>query len=190
MQALCRQASKLTLVLALCAALAPAALADSFRVQGMTTQRTQGVYYLNADLGLKLNRQAREALSHGVALTFVVNIKVERKRGWWIWDKTVAALTERYRLSYRPLAERYRLDNLNSGANEEYPTRQAALSAISHIRKLPVIDATLLDAHARYYVLLRVVLDTHDLPGPLKLLAAILPGWRQASGWRRTRLMP
>ncbi|HYW77176.1 MAG TPA: DUF4390 domain-containing protein [Gammaproteobacteria bacterium] len=190
MQGFCRQATKLTLVVVLCAGLAPSALADSFSVQGMSTQRTQGVYYLSADLGLKLNRQAKEALSHGVALTFVVNIKVERRRGWWIWNKTVAALAERYRLSYRPLAERYRLDNLNSGANEEYPTRKAALNAISHIRKLPVIDATLLNTHAHYYVLLRVVLDTHDLPGPLKLLAAILPGWRQASGWRRARLTP
>lgn len=190
MQALSRQTAKLTLVLALSAGLAPAALADSFSVRGMSTQRTQGVYYLNADLGLRLNQQAQEALSHGVALTFVVVIKVERKRSWWIWDKTVAALTERYRLSYRPLAERYRLDNLNSGANDEYATREAALSAISHIRKLPVIDATLLNDRAHYYVLLRVVLDTHDLPGPLKLLAAILPGWRQASDWRRTRLTP
>lgn len=189
MQGFYRMAAKWTLVLVFGAGLLPScAMAKSFNVESMATQRLQGVYYLSADLGLQLNQEALDALKHGVALTFVVDIKVERKRSWWIWDKTVAALTERYRLSYRPLAERYRLDNLNSGANEEYATRDAALNAISHIRKLPVIDATLLNTHAHYYVLVRVVLDTHDLPGPLKLLAAILPGWRQASDWRRVRL--
>lgn len=190
MRGLRRGASRLTLAVALGAGLVPVALAGSFSVQGMSTQRVQGVYYLDANLGLQLNQQAQNAIAHGVALTFVVHIKVERQRGWWIWDKNVAELTERYRLSYKPLAERYRLDNLNSGANEEYASCEAALQAISHIRKLPVIDASLLNAQGRYYVLLRVVLDTHDLPGPLKLLAAILPGWRQASDWRRARLTP
>lgn len=164
--------------------------AAAFKVSDLQTQRTEGVYYLNADLTLDLNQEARKALSHGVALTFVVDIKVERKRSWWIWDKTAAELSERYRLSYRPLAERYRLDNLNSGLNEEYPTLEAALNSISHIRNLPVIDASLLNPHARYYLLMRVVLDTHELPGPLKLLAAILPGWRLASDWTGTRLGP
>lgn len=185
-----RRTYRLVVVLVLCGTLAPAALANSFTILGMSTRRVQGVYYLDADLGLKLNSKAKDALAHGVALTFVVHIQVKRRRGWWIWDKTVAELAERYRLSYRPLAERYRLDNLNSGVNEEYASRKAALQAISHIRKLPVIDSSLLNKHDHYYVLLRVVLDTHDLPGPLTLLAAILPGWRQASDWRSKALTP
>ncbi|MGA7964913.1 MAG: DUF4390 domain-containing protein [Gammaproteobacteria bacterium] len=185
-----RPVTRLILSLALGMGLCAAAHAAGFSVNSLATQRTQGVYYVNADLALKLNQQARDALAHGVALTFVVDIKVKRRRGWWIWNKTVAELYERYRLSYRPLAERYRLDNLNSGLNEEYATRSAALNALSHIRKLPLIDASLLDAHAHYYLLLRVVLDTNQLPGPLKLLAAILPGWGQASDWRQARLMP
>ncbi len=178
------------LVLVLVFGLVTVAHAAGFRVTDLSTHRAQGVYYLNADLALKLNREARTALTHGVALTFVVNIEIKRKRGWWIWNKTVAKLAERYRLSYRPLAERYRLDNLNSGWSEEYATRTAALHAISHIRKLPLIDASLLGPHTYYYLLLRVALDTHQLPGPLKLLAAIMPGWGLASGWRQTRLLP
>lgn len=178
------------LVLALGLGLAASAHAAGFNVNSVATQRVQGVYYVDADLALKLNRHARNALAHGVALTFVVDIQVKRRRGWWIWNKTVAELYERYRLSYRPLTERYRLDNLNSGLNEEYASRRAALNALSHIHKLPVIDASLLDPHAHYYLLLRVELDTHQLPGPLKLLAAILPGWGQASGWRQARLAP
>jgi len=184
------QAMRLMLALVLALGLVAAAHAAAFKVSSLTTQSADGVYYLNADLDLKLNQEARNALAHGIALTFVVNIKVERKRSWWIWDKTAAELNERYRLSYRPLAERYRLDNLNSGLNEEYSTLEEALNSISHIHKLPLIDASLLDQHARYYLMLRVVLDTHELPGPLKLLAAVMPGWRLASDWKSTRLSP
>ncbi len=178
------------LVLVLAFGLVTAARAAGFHVTNLSAHRVQGVYYLNADLALKLNREARTALAHGVALTFVVNIEIKRKRGWWVWNKTVAKLAERYRLSYRPLAERYRLDNLNSGWSEEYATRTAALNAIGHLRKLPLIDTILLNPRAHYYLLLRVVLDTHQLPGPLKLLAAIMPGWGLSSGWRQVRLMP
>ena len=177
-------------VLVLVFGLVTAAYAAGFHVINLSTHRAQGVYYLNADLALKLNREARTALAHGVALTFVVNIEIKRRRGWWIWNKTVAKLAERYRLSYRPLAERYRLDNLNSGWSGGYATRAEALHAIGHLRKLPLIDASLLNPRAHYYLLLRVVLDTHQLPGPLKLLAAIMPGWGLASGWRQVRVMP
>ncbi len=184
------RAAQSMLVLVLAFGFVSAAHAAGFRVTDLSTHRAQGVYYLNADLALELNREARTALAHGVTLTFVVNIEIKRRRGWWVWNKTVAELAERYRLSYRPLAERYRLDNLNSGWSEGYATRTAALNAIGHLRKLPLIDTSLLDPRAHYYLLLRVVLDTHQLPGPLKLLAAIMPGWGLASGWRQVRLIP
>ncbi|MGH8126995.1 MAG: DUF4390 domain-containing protein [Gammaproteobacteria bacterium] len=184
------QVRRSMLALALGLSLAVSAHAAGFSVSSLSTQRVQGVYYVNADLALRLNQHARDALAHGVGLTFVVDVKVKRRRAWWIWNKTVAELAERYRLSYRPLAERYRLDNLNSGLNEEYATQDAALASICHIRKLPLIDASLIDPHAHYYLLLRVVLDTNQLPGPLKLLAVILPGWGQASGWRQASLAP
>lgn len=166
-----------------------ASAAPAFSVNSLATHFKRGVYYLDADLSLRLNQRARNALSNGVSLTFVVNIRIVHRRRFW-WNAVAAKLTERYRLSYHPLTERYRVNNLNSGAAEGYDSLAQALSAISRIRELPLVDASLLAPRTRYIVALRVVLSTKTLPGPLKLIAAVVPGWRLASSWRNGVLAP
>ncbi len=163
--------------------------APGFAITHIATQLDHGVYYVQADMNLGLNARARQTLDYGVALTFVISIHILHRR-LWLWNAVVANLTERYRLSYLPLTERYQIENLNSGARMSYDTLVNALSAISHIRALPVIDADLLDRDTRYYVAMRIVLDTKQLPGPLKAIAAIVPGWQLASEWREQRLTP
>lgn len=166
-----------------------ASAAPAFRVSGLSTHLERGVYYLDANLSLQLNQRARDALANGVALTFVVNIHIVHRRKL-LWNSVVAQLRQRYRLSYRPLTERYRVKNLNSGAAEGYDSLAQALAAVSRIHDLPLVDASLLDPHTRYFVALRVLLDTKDLPGPLKLIAAIVPGWQLSSPWRDRVLTP
>lgn len=178
------------LVLVAALALAPAARGEpAFAIERVTTRLDGGVYYLDADMQLKLNERAHRALDNGVALTFVIQIHVLH-HWFWLWDSVDANLSERYKLRYFPLTERYRIENLNSGARTSYATLEAALTAISHIRHLPVIDAALLDGDTTYYISLRAVLDTKQLPGPLQVMARIVPGWQLASPWHEERLVP
>lgn len=178
------------LVAAVLALAAPAASArPAFRVDSFATHLKRGVYYLDANLSLRLNRRAHDALSNGVALTFVVTIRIVHRRRF-LWNAVVAHLTQRYRLRYHPLTERYRVENLNSGAAQGYDSLAQALAAVSTIHELPLVDASLLDARTRYFVAMRVVLDTKDLPGPLKLIAAVVPGWQLSSAWRDQALAP
>lgn len=181
------------LALLLCAmvlAAAPVVHAEpAFAIKQITTRLEDGVYYLNADMHLKLNQRARHALKNGVALTFVIDIHVLH-RWLWLWNSVDANLTERFKLRYFPLTEYYRIENLNSGARASYSTLEGAMSAISHVRNLPVIDASLLDKGTTYYVAMRVVLDTKQLPGPLKVMASVVPGWQLASDWHEERLAP
>lgn len=171
-------------------AAAPNACADGgFSVLDAHTALRRGVYYLDADLGLELNQRARDALANGVPLTFVVEIHVIHGRKL-LWNAVVAELAERYRLRFLPLSERYQVRNLNSGTVNGYDSLDAALIAISRIRDLPVIDADLLQKNTRYLAAMRVVLDTTDLPGPLKLMAVFMPGWQLESDWRQWVLVP
>jgi hypothetical protein len=168
----------------------PAARAEpSFSIKRISTQLEHGVYYLDADMHLELNERARQALKNGVALTFVIDIHVLHRR-LWLWNSVDANLAERFKLRYFPLTEHYRIENLNSGAREGYSTLEGALAAISQIRHLPVIDASLLAAGTTYYLAMRVVLDTKQLPGPLKVMANVVPGWQLASDWHEERLTP
>lgn len=187
-----RPAAFLALLVCLLAlgALAPAArAAPDFSIKDAQTNLRRGIYYLDADLHLALNRRARDALANGVPLTFVVQIHVIHGRKL-LWNAVVAELAERYRLSYLPLSERYQIKNLNSGSEDGYDSLAAALAAIGRIRDLPVIDASLLDKDARYLVAMRVVLDTAQLPAPLKLVAVFMPGWQLESHWRQWVLQP
>lgn len=157
---------------------------QGFAVTDASTRLDRGVYYLNADLSLTLDKRAREALANGVALTFVVQIHIVHGRTL-LWNATVAELTERYRLSYRPLSQSYSVANLNSGAIRSYDSLSAALDATSQIRDLPLIDADLLAKNTRYLGTMRVLLDTSDLPAPLRLVALIVPGWQLESPWHQ-----
>ncbi len=178
------------LAFGLAAVLVPRAQAKpAFAVTKLATQLDKGVYYLNADIRLDLNRRAHQALANGVALTFVIPIHIQHPR-LWLWKVVVAHLTERFRLRYFPLTERYRVENLNGGARNSYATLDKALFAIGHIRHLPIIDASLLDKGTKYFVAMRIVLDTKQLPGPLKVAAEVVPGWQQSSRWRVERLTP
>jgi hypothetical protein len=53
---------------------------------------------------------------------------------------------------------------------------------------LPVVDAALLDEDRRYDIRVRAVLDTDELPGPLRLLAFWRRDWSIESDWLQWRL--
>lgn len=166
-----------------------AVAAPAFAVTAASTTLVRGEYYLDADLDLRLNQRARDALANGVALTLVVEVHIVHGRKL-LWNAVVAELNERYRLSYRPLSRGYSVNNLNSGEIKSYDSLSAALGAIGRIRNLPLIDASLLDKRTRYLGTMRVVLDTGDLPGPLRLVAVFMPGWQLQSTWRQWVIAP
>lgn len=165
---------------------APYALArrPAFAVMQVHSYLRRGVYYLDANLSLRLNPRARQALVHGVALTFIVEIHIIHYRRF-LWNEVVGRLGERYRLSYRPLTRTYRVENLNSGVSSAYDSLVEALDSLSHVHRLPLIDVSLLAHHTRYLARIRVVLDDQALPGPLKLVSLLMPGWRLESSWNQ-----
>ncbi len=174
------------LLCALC--LAPAWAADSdsggFIVRTAYTELLDGVYFLNADMDLGLSRDAIDALESGVPLTVEVQIEVIRHRSY-IWDSTVATLTQRYQISFHALSRRYLVRNLNSGREESYESYRGAITALGHINDLPVIDASLLEKGERYDIRMRAVLDIKDFPAPLQLIASLWSDWRLSSAWYR-----
>lgn len=169
--------------LLLALAVSGTARADAaFSVRDVHTDVDRQVYHLDADIDYTLTVDALDALQNGVPLSLKVFIEVYKHRNWW-WDKRVASLVQRYRLRYHALAEKYLVQNLNSGAQETYSSLAAALRALGTIRDLPVIDQNLLDPDAAYWGRLRVELDIESLPAPLRPLAYLSSQWRLGSEW-------
>jgi len=166
--------------------LASAAGADDSRggfvIRTAYTELLNGVYYLSADVDLDMSQDALNALENGVPLTVEWQIEVIKHRSF-IWDKTVATLTERFQISYHPLTRRFIIKNLNSGEQQSFVSYQDAVTSLGQVNDLPVIDASLLEPRTRYTIRMRAVLDITDFPGPLKLIASWFKGWDLSSDW-------
>ena len=162
---------------------------EGFRILAAETKLKQHVFHLEANMELQFSDDALEALRSGVPLIVLINIEVLKDRSWW-WDKTIAELEQGYLLLYHALSEKYVIHNLNSGAQLNYISLNAALFSLSSIRDFPLIDKNLLDEDDDYYVRLRTYLDIESLPAPMRPIAYISSQWQLESDWFSWPLNP
>lgn len=163
------------------------ALADGFQVRDASSELVDDVYHVDARVDYELTGPVLEALQSGVRIVIEMPIEVFQPRDW-IWDVTIASLSQRYRLEYHALTRQYLLTNLNSNVQSTYPTRHAALNALGRVVDLPILDRRLLKVGEHYMARLRVRLALEDLPSPLRLWAYMSGDWRLASEWHVWRL--
>ena len=153
-----------------------------FEVRSASSSLIGGVHTLDSRLQLVLSSEALEALSSGVPLTIELQLEVIRVRRF-VWDDTAAALAIKYELEYRPLSQRYIVRNLNSGDQDSFATLYSALNNLGRIQGLPVIDDALLEGDKSYRMRLRALLNTQELPAPLRLLLFWRDQWQLESEW-------
>lgn len=185
-----RQARSLTaglyglaaLLLVLLMALAARAQAAGFSIRSVETRLQNQVYQLDTRVDFAFSEEAQKALKSGIPIIILLDIEVEKQRNWW-WDKTVATLQQGYLLLYHALTEKYIVNNLNSGAQQDYTSLDATLSALGRVHGLPLIDSSLLDEDGTYRVRLRARLDIESLPAPMRPLAYISSEWQLTSNW-------
>src|SRR6185503_5522411 len=70
-----------------------------FVIRTAYTELVNGIYYLNADIGLNLSDDAVNALENGLPLTVELQIEIIKHRSWWL-NKQAAYLEQRYQISY------------------------------------------------------------------------------------------
>jgi len=162
----------------------PAAADDQpgFVIHTAYTELVDGVYYLNADIGLNLSDDAVNALENGLPLTVELQIEIIKHHTFW-FNKQAAYLEQRYQISYHELTRRFIVTNLNSGEQQSYASYREAITSLGQVSDLPVIDAKLLDPDAHYNIRMRAVLDIKSFPGPLQLIASLFKGWDLSSDW-------
>ena len=156
--------------------------AEGFNILSARTNLKDNVFQLSARMDLEFSDDALEALRSGVPLIVLINIEVEKNRGWW-WDKTIAELEQGYLLLYHALSEKYIIHNLNSGAQQNFISLNAALNSLSNIDNFPLIDKNLINQEDQYYVRLRTYLDIESLPAPMRPIAYISSQWQLESDW-------
>lgn len=163
-------------------AITPPLHANNFTIRSVDTRLSNKVYQLSAQIDYQLSPQVIEALQNGVPLVIMLDIKVEQERSWWL-NKNVAELKQGYMLLYHALSEKYILNNLNSGVQQDFNRIEDTVEALSHIQYLPILDANLVNSKNRYHVRIHTYLDLDALPAPVRPLAYLSANWRLESDW-------
>ena len=170
-----------------------AALADGldgrFEVRSADLELKDGVFHLNARLDLPISDAVREGLSQGVPLALELDLSIDRVRQM-LPNSGVAELTQRYHLQYNAVSAHYILRNDNSGQQESLPTLDAALTQLSQLRGVPVLDRSLISADLRYEASVRAKLDYGAVPLSMRLLMFWVHEWHRESDWYTWTFQP
>jgi hypothetical protein len=135
--------------------------------------------FVDAQFALQLPASLRDAVDHGIALYFVIELEISRHRWYW-FDRRVLDDSIQYRLSFSPLTRQYRLSR--GGLALPFDTLDQALATMRRVVQWRVADAELLDddkAQAR----IRLRLDTSMLPKPFQVNALTDRDWTLTSDW-------
>ena len=164
-------------------------LEGRFEVRSADLELRNGVYHLNAKIGLPVGDAVRRGLAEGVPLSLELDIDIERVRQL-LPNSKVAELTQHYHLQYNAVSARYVLHNDNSGQQETFATVDEALEGVSDIRSLPVLDRALVTPDRRYEANIRAKLDFGKVPFTLRLLMFWVSDWHRESDWYAWTFQP
>jgi len=177
------RSSMLGLLMLLATVAVAAESGDAFVVRQASLQQQSGGYYLNALIDIRLPGYIRQAFDQGFDLPLMLEVEVLRKRGWWLWDKRLYHLRQRYRLSYRSFYDAVRVLDLKTGEHRYYDDLQDALAAVSVVFNYRLLDGQALEPGGRYRLRLRFGIDQVELPIPLKSTSLWQNDWNLVSDW-------
>ena len=151
-------------------------------VEWADTELEEGIWLLNADLRLTPSATMREALDNGARLELVLASEVYREHEWWP-DERVARLVQRYTLRYHPLSRRVVSIAVNSGARRNHADLDDALHRLGRLRRLPLLDHTLIDDGGQYHGRVRARIGVASVPLHLHPFHWFTDHWRTESPW-------
>jgi len=181
---LLRGAARLVLLLGLLSVSWAARAEDRIAVSHASVSVRNGAdpgAFVDAQFELELPLSLREAIDHGIALYFVIELEVSRSRWYW-FDKHLLDDSIEYRLSFSPLTRQYRL--ARGGLAQPFDSLDQALATMRRVTQWRIADADLFEGgntHAR----IRMRLDTSMLPKPFQVNALTDRDWVLASDWSR-----
>lgn len=120
---------------------------------------------LTYDARFDLPEDIEQALSKGIAVVFVAEATVYRRRWYWM-DEVLGNASRRWRLAYQPLTRRWRLSF--DGLSQFYTSLHQALDVIRRTTQWRIADP-LPDRDDEAYVDFLFKLDTNELPRPLQI---------------------
>jgi len=166
--------------------------AADFKVTDVQPRFDGGALLLNGAIDLALTTKVEEALSKGIHLDVVIDVRLYRLR-WFVWRQGVGSWTLRRRIGYHALSGQYLVSTMESGVDvnkESHSSMSEALKALGALSdlRLALPEGTVPDSE--YSVEVRASLDIEALPSPLRPVAYTSLAWRLNSGWSTWKFAP
>ncbi len=174
--------------LLLCLALPAGA---DFKVADIQPRLGGGALLLNGNIDLALTAKVEEALSKGIQLDIVIDVRLYRLR-WFVWHQDIGSWTLRRRIGYHALSGQYLISSAESGADtrESHSSMPEALKALGTLNDLRLALPDGVSPEGDTSVEVRASLDIEALPSPLRPVAYTSLAWRLNSGWSAWKLAP
>lgn len=165
--------------------------AAEFKVTEVRPRLNGQALLLNGGIDLGLSPKVEEALSKGIQLDVLIDVRLYRRR-FWVWSQNVGSWTLRRTIRYHALSGQY----LVSAAQTEPEATESFLSTPEALKALGALNDIRLALDAEqppdddYTVEVRASLDIEALPSPLRPVAYTSLAWRLNSGWSTWKLAP
>lgn len=166
--------------------------AADFKVADVQPRFDGSALLLNGTIDLALTTKVEEALSKGIQLDVVIDVRLYRLR-WFVWHQGVGSWTLRRRIGYHALSSQYLVSTTESGGDvnkESHSSMPEALKALGALSDLRLALPEGVAPENEYSVEVRASLDIEALPSPLRPVAYTSLAWRLNSGWSTWKLAP
>lgn len=164
------------------AGLSGRAMADVIEVSNVSVAQVEDALVVRGDFGFELTQRLEEALNNGVPLYFVVEFELVRPRWYW-FDEKAASEKLTMRLAYHTLSRQYRVSR--GALYQNFHSLGEALRTLGTVRGWAVLERERLKPEEGYVAMLRMRLDTSQLPKPFQVSALTSREWTLASEWTR-----
>ena len=176
-----------------------AAMAQGITVSKAQARLTEEGYQLTVDFDIQLSPLVETALKHGVTLSFVSELAINRSRWYWL-DTDVAREEQSARLSFNALTQQYRITH--GSLFQSFNNLDDALNVLGHQTSQPVPAALLNKEGGGYFSRLlkkgseccsafaQMKLDVTQLPKPLQVNALTNDDWSLKSEPYRWEIKP
>ena len=134
-----------------------------------------GVYYSDIELPLNFETEQIKALESGIVFNLELKFQIKDVRNWRL-DRNIGALTQIYTIEFNAFTRRYSVTNNNTGWQVSMSTVYEVSGYLSKIKKLPLVDDSLLSLDSNYRVFLNSGLRARDVPQWMKTLSF----WRES----------
>ena len=134
-----------------------------------------GVYYSDIDIPINFENEQIKALESGIVFNLELNLNIVDIRNWRL-DRDIGELTQIYSIEFNAFTRRYTISNKNTGREASMATIQEVSDYLSTIKRLPLVDDSLLDIDANYTVILDSRLRAQGMSQWMKTISF----WRES----------